>query len=128
VKLIFCEVCGDIVAPDPVARRVRECACGTHAVWWEDPQAGQLRVCYKSGHKHLVAANNGAPRGRPEVFVVGISNAILQFKGDAMLSADAVQAVIDQHPESYIFRKARSLVIRIRPGDSNDTAWSALPA
>jgi hypothetical protein len=43
------------------------------------------------------------------------------------INADVITKLIDAHDESYPFKRWRSLVIHIRPGESRDTAWAALP-
>ena len=32
--------------------------------------------------------------------------------------------MLDMTPNSYIFKKTRSLIVRFRPGQSSDTAWA----
>lgn len=127
MKLLYCEDCGDIVAPHNRALRVRRCECSRHAVWWTEPQRGILRVCDCSGSKGFSQVKGGPPFGNPRAFVIGLTNALLHFPGDATPCAFEVQRLIDAHPASYIFKQTRSLVIRIRPGDSSDTAWAPLP-
>src|SRR5690348_7334890 len=101
MKLLYCEDCGDIIAPWPKANRPRYCDCRSHAVWWVDPDKGILRVCATSGHPEVVKAYNGAPAGDPRAFVIGITNALLKYPGDRTPSAEEVQELVDSHPDSY---------------------------
>lgn len=119
MKLLFCQACGDIVSPLRQSRRIRKCICGLHAVWWEEPQAGILRVSYTQ-------AVDGKPIGNPSAFVIGLTNMLLNWPSEK-ITAEDVTAMIDRHDDFYIFRKIRSLVLRIRPGESSDTAWAPLP-
>lgn len=122
MKLLLCEVCGDIIAPCREPLKPRWCACERHAVWWVDPSAGILRVCDSQGRQH--GSLKGWP-GLAKAWVIGLHNSFLAFpfKHDA----ESIAQIIDGTPDSYIFAKWRSVVIRIRPGESGDTRWAALP-
>lgn len=122
MKLLFCQDCGDIIAPRPTANVPRDCACGRHAVWWVDPSAGILRVCDRHGFK------SGDHEGWPRIaraFVLGMHNAFLTWPED--VDAKVVSLILDSTPDSYLFKRQNSVVIRIRPGESGDTRWAALP-
>lgn len=127
MKLLYCQDCGDIVAPFPQARKVRYCQGGCHAVWWEDSDRGILRVCVTYGHPEVIKRTNGAPAGLPRAWVLGLTNMLLFFPSDRTPNAEEVQEIVDAHEDYYIFKKTRSLVIRVRPGQSSDTAWALLP-
>jgi hypothetical protein len=127
MKAIYCELCGDIVAPYG-DHKPRKCACGRHAVWWEDGAKGLIRVADLRGTPEEVRAVGGKPLGDPKVWILGITNALLSYPGRGTPSSDEVQRLIDEHPDSYLFKTTRSLIVRIRPGQSGDSAWSALPA
>lgn len=118
MKLLYCEDCGDIIAPYRQASKPRDCICGRHAVWWIDPQRGILRVCDRHG------AENGWPF-KPGAWVLGITNLLLHMPGD--MTAEKVEQAIDEHEEYYLFKRFRSLIIRIRPGESGDTRYAPLP-
>lgn len=126
MKAIYCQLCGDIVAPFGL-RAPRTCACGAHSVWWENQERGLIRVCDNRDHPEAVKAYGGAPMGQPKVWILGITNALLSFPSDGTPTTDQVQSLIDQHPASYLFKSTRSLIVRIRPGQSGDSAWSAPP-
>lgn len=122
MKLLFCQDCSDIVSPLPVADEYRRCRCGRHALWWSDPAAGTLRLfdayCppkWIEEHKYPT---------RPRAYVLGITNALLAYPGEGM-SKEIVQQLVDEHPETYLFRQQRSLIVRFRPGATGDTAWAA---
>lgn len=124
MKLLYCEACGDIISPFGLARRGRDCRCGLHRVWWENPQTGELRVCYMSGHPKAMEVRGGAPAGSPECWILGISNSFLHHPSAGTPSAEEVKKMLDDTPDSYIFKATRSNIIRIRPGQSGDTAWA----
>lgn len=121
MKLLYCQQCGDIIAPHPTPRQPRWCRCKRHAVWWEDPRAGTLRL-------HDAVGSFVIPV-RPRAYVIGLTNMLLGYDDEAHghITADVVNEMIDAHEDSYIFKRWRSLVIRIRPGESGDTRWAALP-
>ena len=126
MKLLFCEPCGDIIAPNPNANDVRWCRCKRHAVWWLNPYSGVLRV-WDAEEGPLRSSCDG-PIWRPHApraYVIGLTNALLRCP--VQLNAVIVEELIDAHEDSYLFKRWRSLVIRIRPGESSDTAWSRLP-
>lgn len=126
MKLLLCEDCGDIVAPKRTNRDPRFCECRRHAVWWEDGRKGILRVWdVLEGPLRSKVSELWYPV-RPRAYVIGLSNTLLQYP-DEKISADTIAGLIDLHADSYLFKKIRSLVIRIRPGESSDTAWSRLP-
>ncbi len=132
MKLLFCQDCGDIIAPHPIDGQPRWCRCKRHAVWWKDGRAGVLRlwdaregpVC-SIGDDHGNEAPLWYPH-RPRGYVIGLTNMLLNY-GSESINADVVKEMIDAHGDYYIFKRWRSLVIRIRPGESGDTAWSRLP-
>lgn len=122
MKLLFCQDCGDIIAPHPQADDPRWCRCERHAVWWTDPRKGILRL-----HDRQYPPSKGWKYpGRPRAYVIGLTNALLHCQTEG-LTAETVQQLIDRHDDSYLFKRWRSLVIRIRPGESGDTGWANLP-
>lgn len=79
-------------------------------------------------------------QGKSRVSVIGLHNGLLmepftKYAGSdreyGMIQKNAMQKMIADCPSSYIFKHAESLVIRIRPGFSNDTFFlphlSAVP-
>jgi hypothetical protein len=119
VKALYCQVCGDIIAPFREANRPRPCRCGRHHVWWVDPFTGILRI-----HD---AERANAERWAPHAFVIGMTNAWLGHENE-WLTREDYRAIIAQHRDTYLFKTLESVAIRIRPGTSNDTAWAdALP-
>lgn len=122
MKLLFCEACGDIVAPHRQALKPRFCTCQRHAVWWVDPQRGILRICDTQGRRS--GSLKGWP-GKAMAWVIGLHNAFLSWPEGH--GAQSVATILGDTPDSYIFKTWGSLVIRIRPGESGDTRWAALP-
>jgi len=122
VKAIYCEICGTITSPGPRDMHPKVCHCGTHRCWWADGRLGQFRVEYLLGHP--LTRETGAPFGRPEVWVLGLHNGFLHHHSAGSPSVDEVRHLLEQTPDSYIFKKTGSLVVRFRPGQSSDTAWA----
>lgn len=125
MKLLFCQDCGDIIAPHPHANEPRWCACQRHAVWWVNPSTGVLRLWDSREGPRMLEQGRPYP-SRPRAYVIGLTNALLQYEGQS-LNAEVVGQLIDSHDDYYLFKRWRSLVIRIRPGESSDTGWAALP-
>lgn len=126
MKLLYCQDCADITTPGESSLAPHRCRCKRHAVWWEDPLRGVVRVCDTQGHVALVRELDGAPAGEPRAWLLGIANSLLTFWSVATPTADQVQALIDDIPDSYLFRSTRSLILRFRPGQTGDSGW-ALP-
>lgn len=127
MKLMFCQDCGDIVVPAPAAGEVRRCRCMRHACWWQNPVSGEFRV-HDASFRPIEPRKGSRYEFNPPVpraYVIGLTNSIFRF--DGQMTAEKVQEIIDDHDDYYLFKKWRSLVIRIRPGESGDTAWAALP-
>lgn len=124
-KLLFCEECIDIVAPNPSPREPRWCRCRHHAVWWEDPKHGILRVFEEGAeYRPLEEARQGWARklSPHRAYVLGLHNDFLAFPG--VHSKQSINEIILTTPESYLFRTQGTVIIRIRPGASNDTDWA----
>lgn len=119
MKLLFCEICGDIIAPYRRPMLPRFCGCKRHAVWWTEPRAGILRV-------NDTREPAGRMPRRPKVYVLGITNLLLSCPLQS-LDASVITDIIDAHEDHYLFRRWRSPIIRIRPGESNDTGWAPIP-
>lgn len=117
MKLLFCEDCGDIVAPDRQKDVSRACSCGRHYVWWDDPARGQLRLHDARGAK----SGDGTPY-RPAAFVIGLHNGILADPAP-LTTKELIDRELAETPDSYLFKTAGSLVIKLRPGMSGDTRW-----
>lgn len=73
---------------------------------------------------------NGGPDAQPHwqrkisphrAWVLGLHN---KFLTADRLGKAGVKAIIDNTPDTYIFKHWESVIIRIRPGASNDTDWS----
>lgn len=135
MKLMFCERCGELVVPSAKPRQYRPCYCGHHAVWWEDPQLGILRVY--DATRNITTRTMADPEGEeyeytgpPDgwastVWIIGLHN---QWMMHQLSGRKAIDAVLSQTPDSYIFKRDGSIAIKIRPGQSSDTAYDDLPA
>jgi hypothetical protein len=124
VKLLYCEVCGDIIAPYRQAYQVRWCDCRRHAVWWVDPAQGVLRA-----HDSRGRIDNCVCTGWPfeaKAYVLGITNLFLSGP-DVPQTPEYMQQIIDAHDDYYLFKRRNQVIVRLRPGESGDTRWAALP-
>lgn len=123
MKLLYCLVCGDIVAPLRVDMKPRSCACGRHHVWWRDGSQGLISV-----HDTHCAIDDPPedvvyrPPSNPRAWLLGITNSFLSWPLVGM-SADDVTQIIDSHADWYLFKKIRSCVVRFRPGETADSRW-----
>lgn len=111
MKMLFAECCGSIVVPGNAAFDARSCRCGRSRCWWDDPTAGRFG-CYSS-------------LGIDAVSVLGLHNGLLResFQAIGVIQGDAMRRIIDETPDNYIFKQAQSLIIRFKPGFSNDTRF-----
>jgi len=127
VKLLFCENCADLVVPDQKPNKPTWCRCQSACCWWIDPHAGRFG-CWSG-------------EGKENVSIIGINNALLtepfsthysESTGKTheygCIQKDKMERMIDETPATYLFRQIRSLIIRIRPGFSNDTIFTTPPS
>lgn len=112
MKLLHCAYCGDFISPYKTPKEPRWCQCKAYAVWWENPLTGVLRIHAKLGNYE-------------NAYVIGINNAFLYLPEP--ISAEDVKRIDDECPDSYLFKRIHSPIIRVRPGQTNDTAWADLP-
>ncbi len=117
MKALVCQVCGDIIAPLAQPRQPRWCRCQTHAVWWEDPARGDIRLFQQFGPKH----ESGVPV-MPRAFVLGLHNGFL-YGGQT--TRQLIEEVLADTPDDYVFRQIGHLAAMIRPGSTRDTRWAA---
>lgn len=122
MKAIYCQICGSITSPGSSDMVPKNCHCGTHRCWWVDGRTGQFRVEYLVGHP--LTRPNGAPADTPQVWILGVHNEFLHHRSNGSPNVDEVKLMLEQTPSSYIFKTTGSLIIRIRPGQSGDTAWA----
>lgn len=130
MKVLFCLDCGDMIAPLPKPRAIRVCNCERHAVWWENPQEGQIRVCdFGPAVARLTneqrASVGGAPMVEPRCYLVGIDNAFLLYQGE--LGRKAIKEIYESAGSTMLFRSWNSCVVRFKPGETSDSAWSDVP-
>lgn len=129
MKALFCQACGDIIAPMPRARSPRPCRCGRHYVWWENPSTGLLRI-HDTQARWIDNADGVTVEGKPRrervtapaAFVLGLHNGFLDYP--ARHDARSIQVLIESTPEYYLFKTQRHLVVRFRAGETGDTAYS----
>lgn len=121
MKLLFCQDCGDIVAPGTVKDPLF-CKCRRHAAFWVDPRAGILKL-FDAATPASVIEQRRYPE-TPRAYVLGITNAFLMAPEQSM-TPEVINAIIDSHDDYYLFKRQRSCIIRLRPGESSDTSWAA---
>lgn len=124
MKMLFAECCADIVVPDSIPRKARWCKCHTACVWWDDPHTGKLAVFSHHGKKAMS--------------VLGLSNDLLVIPFSTheqpdgrifeygCIQGDRIKQLIEETPSSYVFKQVGSLIIRVRPGFSNDVRLASL--
>lgn len=111
MKLLYCKLCGDMIAPFRTANKPRACNCGEYVVWWTDPDAGILRV-----HSHNGDRKHGT--------IIGIHNCLLNHDPAPTISEIKNMAKgIHFDPHSK-FGLTGSMVVRLHPGESLDTSWA----
>jgi hypothetical protein len=153
-KLMFCGECGDLVPPEPHAMVPKWCRCGRHAVWWRDPQKGLISVHDKwmpernggDGGKGWVIgiANNiltfpgvSQRTNYPLDNLSEEDKALPDFQpkhnwkygtfyGNTVTRPQWVKKMLELMEDTYIFKEAGSLIIRIAPGCSGDSRWDAI--
>lgn len=130
MKLLFCGHCATLVVPDARPRQPRSCPCGRHLVWWEDPISGILRVHDRYRTLQIYTHEETSWEGpsaswRPACWIIGLHNGWLTHHAGGRAAIDQVLA---DTPDTYLFKTQGSIAIRIRPGESNDTAYANLPA
>lgn len=124
MKALYCEACGTITSPGQEDRVPRSCGCGAHRCWWENGATGQFRVEYMDGHP--LTRETGAPptKSALQCWVLGISNSFLQHTTAGTPSKEDIDTMLARTPDSYLFKKTGSMIVRLRPGQTSDTAWA----
>lgn len=121
MKLMFCQDCGSLVVPDRDDGVARSCHCGRHSVWWRNGAAGLI-----SFHD-LYATELTAARpypSKPRAWMIGIDNGLLLHHAE-QLTAEDYRFLAEACPSSYLFNTMGSAIIRVRPGETNDSRWEA---
>lgn len=118
MKLLYCQDCGDILAPYREANKVRTCLCGRHSVTWDDPTTGAISLCDNS-------STTGEPILEPRAWLLGVTNTFLGYPGEWMGKKD-IEDIIESHPDYYLFKSIGSCIVRFRPGAASMTQWRKL--
>lgn len=117
MKILYAECCGTLIVPDNQADTPRWCDCGKSSVWWIDPRKGILGIY--------------SVNGIPGVSVIGLNNSLLREPFTKMndgreygcIQGTIIKRLIEETPQSYVFKQVESLVIRVRPGFTNDVKF-----
>jgi hypothetical protein len=116
MKLMIAKCCGEIVVPSPQAFHPTFCLCGNSAVWWRNPQRG------------IISFANVPLFPGPEG--LGLHNEFLTIplvRPQGYIHRDQIEGILLRTPESYIFKRANSVVVRFLPGATSDSkleSWS----
>ncbi len=121
-KLLYCDVCQNIVQLKKTPRIPVWCDCKRHAAWWENPSAGDVRLHDAQAVRHG-GHTNGVPHA-PAGWVLGLHNALLTSQIEEVTTEAFVTRVLASTPDNYIFRQAGSLIVKFRPGVSDDSRWA----
>lgn len=107
MKIMFAECCASLVVPNKEDGKPAECYCGKSYVWWEDGARGNLALWTNSD-------------SRPTV--LGIHNGLLQDDLDTFVcvTRDAMDGILADTPDNYLFKQVSSLIVRIEPGTTSD--------
>lgn len=152
-KLLFCGDCMDLVTPDRHDMVPRWCECGRHAVWWRNGPRGLISVHDKEmplrnggdgGKGWVIGIANNILRFPG---VMQHTNIVLDgltaeeklmpdflpehvwkhgtFRGNTVTRPQWVKKMLELMEDTYIFKEAGSLIIRMAPGCSGDSRWDA---
>lgn len=113
MKILICAVCNDFVAPRGTAEP-RWCACARHAVWWRNPFTGAISVFDAQG-------------ARDSAFILGLHNGYIS---DSLIyrhgpTKARIQEILDETPDSYLFKQHNSVAVRFVPGSTGDSEWAS---
>ncbi|SRR6266566_382643 len=113
MKLMWSLCCATLVVPDARNRKIRWCECKKSACWWNDADAGLF----------VVHAEEGAPI--PDV--LGLHNGLLTIPylpSFQMVQRGQIEKLLEDTPDTYLFKRANSVLIRFKPGISGDTRFT----
>lgn len=123
MKLLFAECCASIVVPYGKAGVARWCECTRSCCWWDEPSSGKFVVFNFDGPKR--------------VSILGIHNGLLRApfkewdteKGRdefGCIQRSVFKEILEETPDYYLFKSMQSLIIRVRPGFSDDVRFATL--
>lgn len=116
MKLIYCQDCGDLVAPHRVEYRVRWCDCRRHAVWWRQSKLGLLSVfdSMRSGRppelRHMVPLRT---------YVLAIHNDFIHAS-KPVISRNDYDDILAGTPAGHLYHQVGQICVRVRPGVAAD--------
>jgi hypothetical protein len=114
MKLLFCEVCEDVVCPRP-GGLVRYCSCRRHAFWREGSVA-----------KVFDTRSDGIPT-EPMAFIIGLSWTLLKDRSEVTTKemVDAFRSRAGKPAnDTALTWKIGSLVVKYRPGITPFAVWA----
>jgi hypothetical protein len=121
MKILFCENCGDLVIPNIQAYEPNWCRCQAACCWWIDPQKGSF-ACWSQFGERLVS-------------ILGINNMLLtepfmvteNQSEFGCIQKTAIERMLLETPDSYLFKRVNSMIIRFRPGFTSETTFATPP-
>jgi hypothetical protein len=114
MKLLWCEDCGDIVAPYRIRYDQRFCVCGRHAIWLESDAI--VRVCDTYWNRSVPVG------GEQRAWVLHIVPDPAP-RPDASAEGGPAQ-LVTARGEDAPFGRLRAFAIRLRPGEAADSGWA----
>lgn len=105
MKIMLCEHCYNLVVPSNTEKEVKWCSCRQSAVWWKNPETGELGIYGSESDK---------------ISVIGLHNRLLTAECSPLVTTTKIKEIIESTKESYLFKSQETLVIRVRAGITND--------
>lgn len=113
MKLLWARCCATLVVPHQKDFVVRWCGCRQSAVWWEDGALGKLALFNAAGSWRIEG--------------LGLHNDLLRFnlarEGCGTVTLPEIKTILEATPSSYVFKQVESLIIKFRPGYTNDVKF-----
>ena len=120
MKMLLCENCGDLVVPSVTAHEAKWCRCNASCCWWINPKNGEFG-CWSQ-------------LGKRAVSIVGINNMLFtepfsKAGSDELgcIQQESIDRMINETPDSFLFKRLKSMIIRFRPGFTSDTIFATVP-
>ena len=115
MKILFAECCGSLVVPHSEPDNPNYCKCRSACCWWDNPHTG-LFACWSTLGKYYVS-------------IIGLHNGLLAdlTPPNSHVTKTDMEQILADTPSTYLFKTLNSLVIRFRPGFTNDTRLVTVP-
>jgi len=116
--MLWARCCATLIVPHPQDLVVRWCKCQKSACWWENGASGRF-AAYST-------------LGPSDIEGLGLHNDILRhalydrsgnLKGASCLTEAEIKEFLANTPDSYLFKRINSLIIKFRLGYTSDTRF-----